>query len=320
MHKKILLAPMAGVTDKPYRQLCRELGAHECVTEMISANPDLYNSRKSKFRSDLGDEIPPRIVQIAGSEPAMMAQAAVLNIANGADMIDINMGCPAKKVCNTMAGSALLKDSLLVGRILERVVEASTVPVSLKIRTGWDKTRKNAVEIAKIAEHAGIQRLTVHGRTRACRFTGTAEHDTVARIKSEVSIEVIANGDINSAEDVLRVLQHTAADGVMIGRSAIGNPWIFSEVRSCLETGIIRGRPGYLEMLHTISRHLQDIYQHYGEYTGVRIARKHISKYCGGIAGFEAIRKHINKEDNCVRQLDYVRDFLSSAQGMRMAA
>ena len=318
--KKILLAPMAGVTDKPFRQICRDMGADACVSEMISSDPSLYETKKSRLRSDLTDEYSPRIVQLAGADPKVMAEAAVVNIASGADIIDINMGCPAKKVCNVMAGSFLLKDESLVARILEKVVNAAEVPVTLKIRTGWDKTNKNAINIAKIAELSGIQRISIHGRTRACRFNGAAEHDTTARIKSEVSIEVIANGDIASAEDALRVLDQTAADGVMIGRSAMGNPWIFSQVRRFLDTGVKIKRPSWLEMTPVVISHLQKIYLHYGEFTGVRIARKHINKYCSGIYDFEKIRAYINREDKCEKQMELVKDLLLSADSMSKAA
>ena len=319
VNKKILLAPMAGITDKPYRQICREMGAHACVSEMVTSNTNLYCSMKSKFRRDLTNEDSPRIVQIAGTDPSMMAEAAILNVANGADVIDINMGCPAKKVCNAMAGSALLKDELLVSRILEKVVGASDVPVTLKIRTGWSKTHKNALKIAEIAENSGIQVLTVHGRTRECYFTGKAEHDTAACIKSRVSIKVIANGDINSAEEAFHVLQQTGADGIMIGRAAVGNPWIFSEIRTYLSKGIKIKRPSSSEVIQTVVKHLQNIYQHYGEYIGVRIARKHIYKYCKSIVGFEMLRIKINKEERCERQLEYVKDFLTSAGNLGIA-
>ena len=318
--KKILLAPMAGVTDKPFRQICRDMGADACVSEMISSDPSLYETKKSRLRSDLTDEYSPRIVQLAGADPKVMAEAAVVNVASGADIIDINMGCPAKKVCNVMAGSFLLKDESLVARILEKVVNAAEVPVTLKIRTGWDKTNKNAINIAKIAELSGIQRISIHGRTRACRFNGAAEHDTTARIKSEVSIEVIANGDIASAEDALRVLDQTAADGVMIGRSAMGNPWIFSQVRRFLDTGVKIKRPSWLEMMPVVISHLQKIYLHYGEFAGVRIARKHINKYCSGIYDFEKIRAYINREDKCEKQMELVKDLLLSADSMSKAA
>jgi tRNA-dihydrouridine synthase B len=319
-NKLILLAPMAGVTDKPFRQICRDMGADAGVSEMISSNINLYNSNKSKFRRDFLNEMSPRIVQIAGADPVMMAEAAKYNVEDGADIIDINMGCPAKKVCNVMAGSYLLKDEMLVGKILEKVVNASSVPVTLKIRTGWDNDHKNAVNIAKIAELSGVQRLTVHGRTRACRFTGRAEHETTAEIKSRVSIEVIANGDIDSASEAERVLASTQADGVMIGRAAIGNPWLFTEVRHYLQTGTLTGRPNYREMMDTIVKHLRGVYHHYGEFTGVRIARKHIIKYCRSVPGFDNYRMSINKEERCESQLQQVKECFYLAESLSLAA
>jgi tRNA-dihydrouridine synthase B len=320
VNRKILLAPMAGITDKPYRDICREMGADGCVSEMITSNTNLYNSRKSKFRRDFSDEMSPRIVQIAGADPMMMAEAVRINVGEGADIIDVNMGCPAKKVCNVMAGSSLLRNEKLVGKILDQVVSASAVPITLKIRTGWDKDHKNAVKIAKIAEQAGVQRITIHGRTRACRFTGNAEHDTTAQVKTEVSIEVYANGDIGSAEEAVRVLKYTGANGVMIGRAAIGNPWIFSEVRKFFESGEKYGRPSYQDMIDIITMHLRAIYLHYGEYTGVRIARKHIIKYCKLLPGFDLYRKKISNEEQCELQLQQVKDCLYMAENLSIAA
>jgi tRNA-dihydrouridine synthase B len=320
VNRKILLAPMAGITDKPYRDICREMGADGCVSEMITSNTNLYNSRKSKFRRDFSDEMSPRIVQIAGADPMMMAEAVRINVGEGADIIDVNMGCPAKKVCNVMAGSSLLRNEKLVGKILDQVVSASAVPITLKIRTGWDKDHKNAVKIAKIAEQAGVQRITIHGRTRACRFTGNAEHDTTAQVKTEVSIEVYANGDIGSAEEAVRVLKYTGANGVMIGRAAIGNPWIFSEVRKFFESGEKYGRPSYQDMIDIITMHLRAIYLHYGEYTGVRIARKHIIKYCKLLPSFDLYRKKISNEEQCELQLQQVKDCLYMAENLSIAA
>ena len=296
------------------------MGAHACVTEMITSNPKLYTSNKTRFRRDLSDELYPRIVQIAGADPDMMADAATHNIALGADVIDINMGCPAKKVCNVMAGSSLLKNEILVAKILEKVVMAADVPVTLKIRTGWDKTDKNALNIAKIAEDSGIQCLTIHGRTRACRFSGKAEHDTTAEIKSRVSIKVIANGDIHSIEDALRVLRQTGADGIMIGRAAMGNPWIFKQVSGKFKTGESYQRPDLAEIKSVVINHLHSMYDYYGEYKGVRIARKHIYWYCGKIPGFEKVRLLIGKEENCYKQLQYVEEFLSFSDLTRLAA
>lgn len=318
--KLILLAPMAGVTDKPFRRLCRRMGAHACVSEMITSDVKLYGTRKSRLRRDFSDEGAMTIVQIAGADPERMAEAALRNIDNGADIIDINMGCPAKKVCNVMAGSSLLKDQKLVEIILRSVVKVSSVPVTLKIRTGWDKNTKNAVEIAKIAEDCGISRLTVHGRTRACRFRGQAEHETVARVKASVSIDVIANGDIKSVEDVCNVLNKTNADGIMIGRASMGNPWLFSKIRHYFETGKQLNDPGISEMREIIETHLRDIYEHYGEYMGVRIARKHIYMYCGKLPGFDDFRKGVCIVESGESQLHMVNEFFSSQTQMSMAA
>jgi tRNA-dihydrouridine synthase B len=312
--KIIMLAPMAGITDKPFRKLCRSLGAHACVSEMTTSDPALYHSRKSRLRMDIIDDESPRIVQIAGADPRMLAEAAIYNVQRGAEVIDINMGCPAKKVCNVMAGSSLLRDEQLVATILESVVAAVSVPVTLKIRTGWDPQNRNAVRIAGIAEAAGVQRLTVHGRTRACRFNGNAEHDTVAEIKSRISIPVIANGDITTAAEAARVLHYTGADGVMIGRAALGNPWIFSSINRFLETGMVAPGPDRAEIGRTVLAHLQGLHQFYGEYTGVRIARKHIGWFCGKLAGFDLVQPLINNTDSCSRQLQLVADFFQQGE------
>jgi tRNA-dihydrouridine synthase B len=308
-NKLILLAPMAGITDKPFRKLCYSMGAHACVSEMTSSNPALYNSRKSQLRMDVIDDESPRIVQIAGADPRMMAEAAIYNVDRGAEVIDINMGCPAKKVCNVMAGSSLLRDEQLVASILESVVAAVSVPVTLKIRTGWDPHNRNAVSIASIAEAAGVQRLAVHGRTRACRFNGSAEHDTVAEIKSRISIPVIANGDINSPDEAARVLHYSGADGVMIGRAALGNPWIFNSIHTLLLTGVAVADPSREEIGNTLLAHLGGIYRFYGEYTGVRIARKHIGWYCAKLPGFGIVQPLINNADSCIKQLQLVADY-----------
>jgi tRNA-dihydrouridine synthase B len=320
VHKKVLLAPMAGVTDRPFRSICRSMGADACVSEMVSANPALYDSRKSRLRRDFDGETSPRIVQIAGADPAWMAAAAVFNIDQGAEVIDINMGCPAKKVCNLMAGSSLLRDEQLVANILGKVVTAATVPVSLKIRTGWDAHSKNALKIARIAEAAGISSLVIHGRTRACKFNGKAEHDTTAEVKSRVSIPVIANGDITSAAEAARVLHYTGADGVMIGRAAMGNPWIFTGIRHCLETGKTPERPTFEEIGRVLAAHLEDLYGFYGEYAGVRIARKHITWYCDGMPGSSVLRGLTNREEDCARQLQRVTDFFTDAAQEKLAA
>jgi tRNA-dihydrouridine synthase B len=307
--KKVYLAPMAGITDKPFRKLCRSMGAHACVSEMTTSNPALYHSRKSQLRMDILDDESPRIVQIAGADPLMMAEAAMYNVDRGAEIIDINMGCPAKKVCNVMAGSSLLRDEQLVTSILESVVRAVNVPVTLKIRTGWDLQTRNAVSIARIAEQSGVRLLTVHGRTRACKFNGIAEHDTVAEVKSRISIPVIANGDINSPGEASRILKYTGADGVMIGRAALGNPWIFTQIRAWLETATLPAEPGRNEMGATILDHLQQIHDFYGEYTGVRIARKHIGWYCSKLPGFGLIQPLINNTDSATRQIQLVAEY-----------
>ncbi len=313
---------MAGITDKPFRKLCRSMGAHACVSEMTSSNPAVYSSKKSQFRMDIIDDESPRIVQIAGADPAMLAEAAIYNVQRGAEVIDINMGCPAKKVCNLMAGSSLLRDEQLVARILESVVAAACVPVTLKIRTGWDQNNKNAVNIARIAVESGIQLLAVHGRTRACKFNGAAEHDTVAEIKSWINIPVIANGDIDSAEAAARVLHYTGADGVMIGRAALGDPWIFSRINIYLESGMHAPQPDRAEIGKTLLAHLENMYHFYGESTGVRIARKHIGWFCAQLPGFGLFQTLINTTDNCSKQLQLVAAFFQQEANIhgKMAA
>jgi tRNA-dihydrouridine synthase B len=281
----LFVAPMAGVTDRPFRMLCRRFGAALAVSEMVSVRPELRETRKSRLRREHGGEAAPVSVQIAGADPAQMADAARLNADEGAQIIDINMGCPAKKVCNVAAGSALLSDEPLVARILEAVVGAVQVPVTLKIRTGPDPSRRNALRIARIAEASGVKLLTVHGRTRACGFRGQAEFDTVAGVKAGVRIPVIANGDIATPEAARRVLDFTGADGIMLGRAAHGRPWIFREFEHFLATGRRLASPSPSEMGAVALEHLQDLYALYGEDLGVRIARKHIGWYTRSIAG-----------------------------------
>ena len=317
---KIYLAPMAGITDKPFRDICRKMGAHVTVSEMISTNPALYQSKKTQLRMNHSDESTPRVIQIVGADPRMMADAAVFNISRGAEVIDINMGCPAKKVCNVMAGSSLLKDEKIVAAILSNVVERSTVPVTLKIRTGWNQDHKNALQIAYIAEQSGISLLTVHGRTRACGFKGNAEHDTVAEIKSHISIPVIANGDINSAEQALSIMLYTGADGIMIGRAAQGNPWIFTEINHYLMTGQLLARPSSQQIGRVLISHLRQIYDFYGEYTGVRIARKHIVWYGRNLPGFSLTRSLINREGRCDMQMRLVTDYFNHCEDEALAA
>ncbi|MFT5131762.1 MAG: tRNA-dihydrouridine synthase B [Gammaproteobacteria bacterium] len=320
LNNNLVLAPMAGVTDKPFRQLCRELGAGLLVSEMITSNPLLFNSKKTRQRLDHSDEAAPIVVQIAGAIPKMMAEAARFNVEHGADIIDINMGCPAKKVCNVMAGSALMQDEKLVASILESVVNAVDVPVTLKIRSGWDTHNRNAPAIAQLAERCGIQALSVHGRTRACGFKGKAEHETVALIKTLVSIPVIANGDIITPEDAKSVLQYTGADAVMIGRAAQGNPWIFREITHYLETGLSLAPPGNDEVSRVLNRHLQSLYGFYGEHLGVRIARKHISWYCrhkGDVLAFLAL---VNQAQNCKEQMRIVDEYFQNNDRKELAA
>jgi len=305
----VILAPMAGVTDPPFRKLCRRLGAGMTVSEMVTSDSSLRHSRKSQLRlrhDDYGYE--PRSVQIAGSEPEMMAQAAHFNVTRGAQIIDINMGCPAKKVCRKAAGSALLKDEKLVKSILTTVVGAVNVPVTLKIRTGWDPDHRNGVTIARIAEDCGILALAVHGRTRACAFRGEVEYDTIAAIKQAVSIPVIANGDINTPKKAQEVLDHTSADGIMIGRGAQGNPWIFREITHFLETGDKLPSPSLDEVKQVMIGHLSELFDFYGEFMGVRIARKHLGWYVQNLKGGMEFKKHFN-------QLDKAYDQLASAQG-----
>ena len=307
----LFVAPMAGVTDRPFRLLCRRFGAGLAVSEMVSARPELRGTRKSRLRLDHRGEASPVSVQIAGAEPAQMALAARLNADEGAEIIDINMGCPAKKVCNVAAGSALLSDEPLVARILEAVVAAVDVPVTLKIRTGPAPERRNAVRIARIAEAAGVQLLAVHGRTRACGFRGQAEFNTVAEVKAAVKIPVIANGDIATPLEVERVLAFTGADGVMIGRAAHGRPWIFREILALLE-GKPVAAPAAAEMRAVALEHLQGLYDLYGEELGVRIARKHIGWYVRRLPGGEAFRREANTITSSAEQLAAVGRFFDT--------
>lgn len=316
LKNNLMLAPMAGVTDRPFRQLCRELGAGMAVSEMVSADPRLRQTRKSLLRRDHAGEPGPRAVQIAGADPAMLADAARFNVDNGAEIIDINMGCPAKKVCNVLAGSALLRDEKLVGRILEAVVAAVDVPVTLKIRTGWNPGNRNAMTVARMAEASGIRMLTVHGRTRACGYSGSAEHDTVRAIKAVINIPVIANGDIDCPQQAARVLKTTGADGLMIGRAAQGNPWVFREVSHYLNTGELLARPKNDEVRGILIRHLENLYGFYGEYTGVRVARKHVAWYCRDRPDAVALRASVNQVEQAALQLRIVEDYFAN-DGMR---
>ncbi len=317
----LFLAPMAGVTDRPFRQLCRKLGAGMAVSEMITANKTLWASKKSLLRANHIGEPEPRSIQIAGADPLMLAEAAQHNVEHGAHIIDINMGCPAKKVCNVMAGSALLQNETLVTDILEAVVKAVDVPVTLKIRTGWDPEHRNGVTIAKIAEQSGIQALAVHGRTRACAYKGNAEYDTIAAIKSAISIPVIANGDICSPEKAKTVLEQTHADGLMIGRAAQGNPWIFRQILHFLEHDTLLEAPAISEVQQVLIEHLHALYDFYGDYTGVRMARKHIAWYSKGLRNGNPFRQQMNTFEQPQEQLDFTEQFFNNlAQSETIAA
>ncbi len=314
LKNNLVLAPMAGVTDQPFRLLCRKLGAGLVVSEMITSNPALFHTRKTQLRLRNTEASAPRAVQIVGADPAQMAQAAVFNVDLGAEIIDINMGCPAKKVCHVMAGSALLRDEKLVARILASVVGAVSVPVTLKIRTGWDKENRNAVNIAKIAEASGIQALTVHGRTRACAFSGRAEHETAGAIKSQVNIPVIANGDITSPEKAAEILKKYNVDGLMIGRAAQGNPWIFREINHYLATGEKLDLPDADEVGTTLLNHIMHLHQFYGELQGVRIARKHIGWYCKLRPDADTLRAMINQVETAHQQIALLQHYFQQQQ------
>ena len=313
LRNNLFVAPMAGVTDRPFRQLCKRMGAGLAVSEMVTSNSLLYGSAKTQRRANHQGEALPISVQIAGSDPAMMAQAARHNVDRGAQIIDINMGCPAKKICNVMAGSALLRDEPLVGRILAAVVAAvPETPVTLKIRTGWDKGNRNALTILKIAEQSGIRALAVHGRTRACGYTGDAEYETIAAVKREATIPIIANGDITSPQKAKDVLAATGADALMIGRAAQGRPWLFREIEHFLATGTHLLPPRVAEIHEILLAHLEDLYDFYGVDTGVRVARKHISWYTRGLVGSAAFRHAMNQLPDVVTQRQAVNDFFTA--------
>jgi len=308
----VFLAPMAGVTDRPFRQLCRRLGAALAVSEMVSSKPELLNSLKTRTRLNHEGEAAPVAVQILGTQAEQMAQAAQFNVQHGADIIDINMGCPAKKVCNVSAGSALLKDELLVKKILSAVVNSVPVPVTLKIRTGWDKENRNAINIAKIAEESGIKALTIHGRTRACGYSGDAEYETIKAVKQQVSIPIIANGDINSAEEALYVLQYTGADAIMIGRKAIQSPWIFADINHYLSNGTHLSEPSLQEKSIILLGLLDELYSFYGKQHGVRIARKHLAAFIKPLSGGEQFWKNINRISDAHQQYTLTKDFFNA--------
>lgn len=321
LDSNLMLAPMAGITDKPFRRLCRRLGAGLAVSEAVSSNQTLWGSRKSVHRLDFAGEPGPVAVQILGADPVMMAEAAKVNADRGAQIIDINMGCPAKKVCRTAAGSALLRNETLVGNILRAVVAAVRIPVTLKIRTGWDKAHRNAERIAQIAEQEGISALVVHGRTRTCGYSGSAEHDTIGRIRSRVSLPLIANGDIDSPEKAAWVLNSTGVEGVMIGRAALGYPWIFRETAHYLATGEMLAPPTAEQVIDLLCEHLQNLYSFYGELQGVRVARKHLAWYSGKFMASDLFRKQFNTIDSADKQLLLIRQlFLQPGTEEGMAA
>ncbi|WP_370259525.1 tRNA dihydrouridine synthase DusB [Idiomarina sp.] len=308
----LILAPMAGVTDQPFRQLCHKLGAGMTVSEMLSSNPKVWQTDKSMQRMDHSGELGIRSVQIAGSEPELMAQAARINVSQGAQIIDINMGCPAKKVNKKLAGSALMQHPELVEHILTAVVEAVDVPVTLKTRTGWNPNHKNGIEIARIAERCGIQALAVHGRTRACMYKGEAEYNTIRAIKEAISIPVIANGDITSPEQAAHVLKYTGADAIMIGRGAQGNPWIFKQIQHFLEHGEHLQAPPLEEVAHTVVEHVKALHQFYGEYKGVRIARKHVGWYLNERPNGREFRQAFNGIEEAEQQINTLEHYFLS--------
>lgn len=306
----LFVAPMAGVTDRPFRILCKKMGAGLAVSEMVTSNSLLYGSEKTKRRADHTNEPAPIVVQIAGADPKMLAEAARYNVDCGAQIIDINMGCPAKKICNVMAGSALMKDEKLVGKICEMVVATvPNTPVTLKCRTGWDFENKNALSVAKIAQNAGIRAIAIHGRTRCQQYKGQAEFETIKIVKENVKIPVIANGDIDSPQKALDVLNFTAADALMIGRAAQGRPWIFREIAHFLKTGEILESPTRAEIGKILLSHLANLYDFYGEKTGLFVARKHIHWYTKGIAYAAEFRKKINSLETTLQQMREVELF-----------
>ena len=312
LNSTLALAPMAGVTDLPFRQLCRRFGAGLAAGEMLTSNVKLWNSKKSQARFSHSDEPEPRVVQIVGGDPLMMAEAARMNADMGAQIIDINMGCPAKKVCNKAAGSALMRDESLVANILQSVVAAVNVPVTLKIRTGWDVEHRNGVTIARIAQDCGIQALAVHGRTRACMFNGSAEYETIREIKQAIKIPVLANGDIDSPQKAQQVLEHTGADGVMIGRAAQGRPWIFRDITTYIATGKLLQPPDSAEVRGIMRAHLRSLYTFHGEDVGVRIARKHIGWYAAGCPQQDVFRRVVMRAETPATQLAAIEAYFDA--------
>lgn len=320
LRNNVFVAPMAGVTDRPFRQLCKQLGAGYAVSEMAASDPRLWQTEKSARRTNHDGEMEPKAVQIAGADPVMLAECAKHNVDRGAQIIDINMGCPVKKVCNSWCGSALLQNEKQVAAILDAVVRAVNVPVTLKFRTGWNRANKNALVIAAMAEQSGIAMLTLHGRTRADGYGGVAEYDTIAAVKAKVNIPVVANGDITTPERAKYVLDVTGADAVMIGRAAQGRPWILREIDHFLRTGVHLPAPLVSQVQELMLEHLQAHYAFYGEYLGVRTARKHIGWYVRALPGAEQFRQRMNRLEDCHLQWNAVRDFfqLQAAYGERL--
>ena len=312
IENSIFLAPMVGVSDKPFREICEQNGAGLTVAEMLTSDLRLWENKKNKFKRVKPNLSGPNVVQIAGSDPKMMAQAAELNAKWGADIIDINMGCPAKKVLKRAAGSALLKDIKLVRLIIEAVVKSVDIPVTLKIRTGWCPATRNGVDVAKIAEDCGVSLLTVHGRTRECRFKGSAEYETIAKIKQGVSIPIIANGDIDSPLKAKKVLKYTRADGLMIGRAALGKPWIFNQIRKYIIFDIKEPEPSMTEKFRIMENHLKEIQTFYGEIKGVWYARKHIARYVENFQHSKEFLRTFNKETEGPAQIDLLRSYFAN--------
>ncbi|EOC1323058.1 tRNA dihydrouridine synthase DusB [Cronobacter sakazakii] len=312
LRNRLIAAPMAGITDRPFRTLCYEMGAGLTVSEMMSSNPEVWASDKSRLRMVHVDEPGIRTVQIAGSVPEEMAEAARINVDNGAQIIDINMGCPAKKVNRKLAGSALLQYPDLVKSILTAVVNAVDVPVTLKIRTGWDPANRNCVEIAQLAEECGIQALTIHGRTRACLFQGNAEYDSIRTVKQKVSIPVIANGDITSPHKARAVLDYTGADALMIGRAAQGRPWIFREIQHYLDTGELLPPLPLAEVKRLLCAHVRELHDFYGQAKGYRIARKHVAWYLQGHAPDDQFRRTFNAIEDASEQLEALEAYFEN--------
>ncbi|GAA3931575.1 tRNA dihydrouridine synthase DusB [Litoribacillus peritrichatus] len=309
LDNRLVLAPMAGVTDRPFRIMCKQLGAAMAVSEMITSDKRLWKTAKSSLRMNYDGEPGIRSVQIAGGDPEMMAEAAKLSAERGAQIVDINMGCPAKKVCNKAAGSALLKDEGLVKEILDAVIESVDIPVTLKTRIGWSQAHHNGIRVAHLAQDAGITAIAIHGRTRECKYHGPVNYEAIKQIKSEVSIPVFANGDIDSPEKALQVLEYTQADGLLIGRAAQGRPWIFNEINHYLETGEKLKAPTATEIQTLLLSHLRALYEFYGDFMGVRIARKHVGWYLQTQPTHEIFKKDFNRLESCQEQLAAIQTF-----------